>query len=151
MTVTNSKVFIDTNILFYANDPNTVFGGNSIVRINELHQANNALFISTQTIKEYANITLRNAVYHKLDLPSNVTIVSNNIYRFRRDFQVIHESKDVMDAWQMLLPRLTSYKDIFDFYIAATLKINQIPYILTHNVSDFTKFNDFITVLPLIV
>jgi predicted nucleic acid-binding protein len=40
--------------------------------------------------------------------------------------------------------------DIFDFNIAALLKSDRIGYILTHNVRDFEKFNDWLTIIPLI-
>ena len=149
MSVSNSRVFIDTNILFYANDLTEAFGLQAINRINELAQLNNELFISPQTLKEYANVTLRNAVYHKLDLPPNITIVRNNIIRFQRDFQMIFENQDSVDKWLNLLPMLTTSKDVFDFSLASIIISNSIPYILTHNTSDFVKFNSYFTVLPL--
>ena len=82
MSVSDSRIFVDTNILFYANDPTEAFGLQAINRINELAQLNNELFISAQILKEYANVTLRNAIYYKLDLPPNIIIVRNNITRF---------------------------------------------------------------------
>ncbi len=65
-TVSNTKIFVDTNILFYANNPADTFGEQAIARINELASNGNVLMISTQIVREYAAVTLRNAQYHKL-------------------------------------------------------------------------------------
>lgn len=149
MTASDSRVFIDTNILFYANDPASSFGAQAIFRINELAALNNELIISSQIIREYAAATLRNAIYNKLDLPSCIASVSRNIARFQRDFEVLYDNPDVLQNWLVLLPLLTTGKDVFDFNIAATLQTNGIQHILTHNTNDFVKFNNWLTVLPL--
>ena len=67
-TVSNEKIFIDTNILFYANNPSDTLGIQAIMRVNELANAGNELIISSQVIKEYTAVTLRNAQYHKLPI-----------------------------------------------------------------------------------
>ncbi len=148
MTISNSRVFIDTNILFYANDPASVFGAQAIARINEFASLNNEMVISGQTIREYAAVTLRNTVYHKLDLQASIAVVLRNIARFQRDFEVLHDSPDVLQNWLSFLPLLKTGKDVFDFNITATLKANGIHNILTHNEKDFAIFGNWLTVLP---
>ncbi len=150
MTVSDSRVFVDTNILFYANDPASAFGLQALSRINEIASLNNEMIISSQVIREYALATLRNAVYHKLDLQSSIASVSRNIARFQRDFEVLYDGPEVVENWLALLPMLTTGKDVFDFNIAATLQVHGITHILTHNERDFVKFSDWLTVLPLI-
>ncbi len=76
--------------------------------------------------------------------------VLTNIAVFRRDFVVLHETAVTLDNWEDLLPQLTTSKDVFDFNIAALLKSEDIEYILTHNVRDFEKFSNWLTVIPLI-
>jgi len=148
-TVSDDRVFVDTNILFYANDPLSTFGTQAIFRINELASLNNEMVISSQVIREYAAVTLRNAVYHKLDLPTSIAAVSRNIARFQRDFEVLYDGPDVLQNWLTLLPALTTGKDVFDFNIAATLQTHGIQNILTHNEKDFIKFGSWLNVLPL--
>jgi predicted nucleic acid-binding protein len=149
-TVSKTSIFVDTNILFYANNPADVFGGQAIARINELASADNSLIISTQIIREYTAVTLRNAQFHKLPFDITLRTVLNNIATFRRDFIVVGEKVDSLDNWLSLLPQITTSKDVFDFNIAATLKSEGINHILTHNVSDFKKFSTWLTVLPLV-
>ena len=150
MTVSNTRIFIDTNILFYANNPADAFGAQAINRINELAEADNELIISTQVIREYSVVTLRNAQYHKLPMNASIRTVLNNIEIFRNDITVISENENTLDNWLALLPQLTTSKDVFDFNIAATLQSENIRHILTHNTSDFNKFSTWLTVLPLI-
>ena len=147
--VTKSRILIDTNILYYANTPETSFGKQAIEIVRELALLDNELCISSQIIKEYSNQTLKNAAYHKFDLATYVSIVKRNITRFEHNFNVIYENKDVLKQWLDFLPKLTTHRDIFDFNLAATMFVYNIPYILTHNESDFRKFSDFITVIPL--
>ncbi len=148
-TVSNSRIFVDTNILYYGNDLNSVNGKQAITHLRELQFLKNRLYISSQILREYTNLTMRNAAYNKLDLKIQSKIVQQNVVQFQNRFNVIYENADVLSQWLKLLPQLTTHKDIFDFYVAATLSVYNIPYILTHNESDFTKFSDFITVIPL--
>jgi predicted nucleic acid-binding protein len=148
-TVVDTRIFVDTNILCYANAPESNFGGQARQRIKELIEADNTLVISPQVIREYANVTLRDVIFKKLDLQENIEIVRRNIARFVRDFEVVHENETVLLNWLQLLPALTTNKDVFDFNIAATLRANGIRHILTHNANDFSKFSDWLTILPL--
>jgi predicted nucleic acid-binding protein len=149
-TVSKTRIFVDTNILFYANNPADAFGSQAIARINELALADNSLIISTQIIREYTAVTLRNAQFHKLPFDSALQTVLKNVAIFRSEFTVVGEKSDNLDNWLSLLPQITTSKDVFDFNIAATLLSENISYILTHNVSDFKKFSSWLNVLPLI-
>jgi predicted nucleic acid-binding protein len=149
-TVSKTRIFLDTNILYYANNPADAFGSQAVARINQLVEADNTLIISTQIIREYTAVTLRNAQFHKLPFETALQTVLNNIAIFRREFIVVGEKKDNLDNWIALLPQITTSKDVFDFNIAATLRSEGIGHILTHNVSDFRKFSNWLTVLPLI-
>jgi predicted nucleic acid-binding protein len=148
-SVSDSKIFIDTNILYYTNDPNSSFGHQAISVINALYSQHNRLFISTQVLKEYANATLRDAIYHKLDVPNSISIVARNIKRFQRDFELLYDTEDVLEHWLALLPKLKSNKDIFDYNILATLQSNDIHHILTNNEKDFLPFQDNLIIIPL--
>jgi predicted nucleic acid-binding protein len=149
-TVSKQRVFVDTNILFYANNPTETFGIAAITKMNMLLQAKNELVISSQIIREYVAVTLRNAQYHKLPMPATVESVKENVAVFRRDFTVITETNDLLDTWLSLLPQITTSKDVFDFNIVATIKNEGISHILTHNVTDFRKFDTWLNVIPLL-
>lgn len=149
-TVSNTKIFVDTNVLFYANNPADAFGEQALIKLKDLAKNNNELLISGQVIREYTVVTIRNAQYNKLPMLATIESVLTNIAVFRRDFVVLHETAVTLDNWEDLLPQLTTSKDVFDFNIAALLKSEDIEYILTHNVRDFEKFSNWLTVIPLI-
>jgi predicted nucleic acid-binding protein len=94
---------------------------------------------------------MKTAQRNNLPIKETVQSVLNNITAFRRDFTVINETNDTLDKWLSLLPQITTSRDVFDFNIAATLQSAGINHILTHNVSDFKKFSNWLTVLPLVV
>ncbi len=150
-TVSKTRIFIDTNILFYANNPADPFGAQAIARINELADCDNELIISTQVVREYTAVSLRTAQRNNLPIQETVQSVLNNVAAFRRDFTVINETNDTLGNWLSLLPQITTSRDVFDFNIAATLQSAGINHILTHNVSDFKKFSNWLNVLPLVI
>jgi predicted nucleic acid-binding protein len=150
MTISKSKVYVDTNILVYANTQNEPFSSLAMNKLQELLDNDNELLLSQQTLREYANVTLRNAIYHKYDLRKSITMVLSNIMRFQRDFTLINESPKSLQNWLALLPQLTTGKDVFDFNSVAMLQVEGITHIFTHNTSDFTKFSSWLTVIPLI-
>ena len=61
--VSNSRIFVDTNILYYGNDYNSENGKQAKERIGDLQLQKNSLHISGQVIREYTQLTLRNATY----------------------------------------------------------------------------------------
>ncbi len=148
-TVSDSKVFVDTNILYYLNDLTSEFGQFSLRRLNELKESNNRLFISEQIIREFSHVTLRHAIYNKHNLQESIGKVIQSVTEFYESFDVLYGNEVTMTHWIKLLPSLTTNKDVFDFNIAATLRSNGIHHILTHNANDFSKFSDWLTILPL--
>lgn len=55
-TVSDTRIFVDTNILYYLNNQTESFGIQSFTRINELVALQNSLVISSQIIREYAKL-----------------------------------------------------------------------------------------------
>ncbi len=142
------KIFVDTNILYYADNLNSPFANQAKERMNGLLSDGNNLIISGQVLREYANASIRDARRAGLDMATAVQLIQKNISTYKNVMTVLYDDKNVFDIWTNLLPMLRTQKDIFDLNIVATMKSNQIEQILTHNVSDFNQFLDII-VLPL--
>jgi predicted nucleic acid-binding protein len=147
-SIKNTRIFIDTNILFYANNSGSEFGMQSIQRMNELLTNDNQLLISSQVIRDFSNVGIREARRSGLTMTEAVATILNNIAIFERNFEILFDNQDVMNTWKQLIPTLRTQKDIFDYNIVATMKSNNISHILTHNTSDFIQFAD-IQVIPL--
>jgi len=65
---TPGKVFVDTNVLVYANDYNKPEGKIARVRITQLINSGSQLFISPQVLREYVNAVIRDALENKQDI-----------------------------------------------------------------------------------
>ena len=92
-TDSKPKIFIDSNILIYANDSSQPIGHQASMRIQELSDNGHRLLISSQVIREYANVTLRNALYHKLDLKKSIEDLLFNVAEFQQDFEMLPENE----------------------------------------------------------
>lgn len=145
----SQDVFVDTNILYYADTPTDPLGAQAVLRLQELTDRQNQLFISPQVLREYANVCFRNALYHRMDMVPVIEAVAHNLECFQRDFTVIYESETSVRFWRESLASLTSSKDVFDFDLAATMQANGIAHVLTHNTSDFAPFARWLTCVPL--
>lgn len=96
MTVSNAKIFVDTNILYYANDPLSHFGSQASSRLNQLSNLNNTFCISAKVIREYSNVTLKNAVRNNLNLSASVADLQINFQFFEDNFQMLFENQSVI-------------------------------------------------------
>lgn len=146
----SQDVFVDTNILYYADTPTDPLGAQAILRLEELNDRQNRLLISPQVLREYANVCFRNALYHRMDMAAVIEAVAHNLACFQRDFTVLYENETSVRLWRESLPLLSSSKDVFDFDLAATMQANGVSYVLTHNTSDFAPFAEWLTCIPLL-
>ena len=146
--INNAKIFVDTNILIYANDANSTNGAQAIIRMNDLLNNENQLLISSQVIREFSNVSIRESRRLGLAMSNAVATVLNNIAVYESNFEILFDNQAILDIWKQLIPTLKTQKDIFDYNIVATMKASNITHILTHNTSDFTPFSE-IQVIPL--
>ncbi|GEM_PF-1176971 len=138
--IKGQQVFVDTNILYYATNPADPFGTQALARMKDLLSDENMLIISGQILREYANVSIREASKDGKPMTEAIADALHNIQIFMRDFVVLHDNIEVLLQWLKLLPSLLTPKDVFDCNIAATMETNGIRHILTHNVSDFNRF-----------
>jgi predicted nucleic acid-binding protein len=145
----NDQVFVDTNILYYADTPTDPLGKQALLRLQTLNDQNNRLFISPQVLREYANVCFRNALYHRMDMKTVIETVTHNLACFHRDFIVLYENETCVRLWLESLSLLSSSKDIFDFDLVATMQAYGISYVLTHNTNDFAPFSSWLKCISL--
>lgn len=141
------SVFIDTNVLVYANNLLSPFCHASRRKLNELALSDNNLWLSRQVLREFAVVVSREMLVSKqLDFEK----LEHVIRQFESEFLIAEDSQTVTDHWLELLKETQSAgKQVHDTNIVATMRTNNIDTLLTHNVSDFNRFSHLITVLPL--
>ncbi|NUO02575.1 MAG: PIN domain-containing protein [Saprospiraceae bacterium] len=142
------SIFIDTNILVYANNALSPLCDASRRKLNELAVNYKNLWLSRQVLREFASVVSREMVIAKQPDFENLERV---IRQFESDFLIAEDAAIVTDLWLQLLKETQSAgKQVHDTNIVATMLVNNIDTLLTHNVSDFNRFSHLITVLPLV-
>jgi len=143
----NKKVFVDTNILIYANVTNSLFHSRAKSKLIELVQENNQLYISNQIIREYLSVLSRPDANGKRIANE---LLMNDINRLRTEYHVIYENSQTIDNLQTLFSTFSiGGKQIHDANIVATMLTNDIKLLLTHNIEDFKRFNEIISTLTI--
>lgn len=147
MQTTNSSVFVDTNILVYANLALSPFHIQATERMQALTEQDIDLWISRQTLREYLAAMTRRG-----DLTGNIPITSlvADVRYFASYFRLVEDNLLVTERLLALMEEIPSGgKQVHYANIVATMLVYGIPQLLTHNTSDFARFSGLITVLPL--
>lgn len=141
-------VFIDTNILIYASLSGSPFCRPAHDVIRELEKGNAELFISRQVLREYLASMTRPDMLTKVISREAVIKAAR---QFEEDFTVFNDDPGVTEQLLELAEAVSvSGKQIHDANIVATMLVNDVHELLTHNVSDFKRFSSFIEIIPLI-
>jgi predicted nucleic acid-binding protein len=140
-------VFVDTNVLIYANLARSPFHQMAQGRLTVFDEQGIELWISRQVLREYLAAMTRRG-----DLTGEIPMASlmGDVRYFASRFLVAEDSPAVMEKLLALLGQVSSGgKQIHDANIVATMQVYGIRQLLTHNTSDFVRFSAFITVIPL--
>jgi predicted nucleic acid-binding protein len=147
MQTSDTAVFIDTNILVYANLTLSPFHTQATERLQTLEDQGIELWISRQILKEYLA-----AMTRRSDLTGEIPIASlaADVRYFANRFQVAEDTPEVTERLLTLMAEIPiGGKQVHDANIVATMLVYHIPQLLTHNTGDFSRFSQLIAVLPL--
>ncbi len=143
----DSSVFIDTNILVYANLRLSPFHLKAQQQLQSFNEQGYELWISRQVLKEYLSAMTRQS-----NLTGTIPIASlvEDVRYFSRRFHLAEDGPSVTERLLNLIEQVTvGGRQVHDANIVATMQVYNIRQLLTHNTTDFTRFFEFITVLPL--
>lgn len=142
-TMDDNALFVDTNVLVYANVLETPFHAQALKAINSAQQAGRSLWISRQVIREYLVVMTRPQVFENLSR----TTVLEQVEHFIAQFQV---ADDTLAVTAHLLALMNTYaiggKQVLDANLVATMQAYGIPALLTHNTKDFERFGEVIKI-----
>ncbi|MEI6140617.1 MAG: PIN domain-containing protein [Mariniphaga sp.] len=143
----NINVFVDTNILVFANVATSPFHEKAKAKLIELVESGYELWISNQVIREYLAVLSRPDVNGRRI--ADKALISD-VKHLRSEYYVLFESNRTLDNLQMLLTScLVGGKQVHDANIVATMIENNLKILLTHNVADFIRFGKFITTITI--
>lgn len=141
------SIFIDTNVLIYANNRESDLCELAREKINKLTGRVNSLVISDQIIREYLVIMTRPGFIEK---PVSNKSALEDVERMRKEFTLILPD---LNSLNTLIELIGKYeikgKRIHDAAIVSLMLTNGINDILTHNTDDFKSFRE-LTVHPLL-
>jgi predicted nucleic acid-binding protein len=148
MATPSDSVFIDTNILVYANLTLSPFHAPAFAKLGGLIAAGVELWISRQTLREYLSAMTRPGVLTgSIPIPSLVADVRG----FAASFRMAEDSHAVTNNLLILIGSIpVGGKQIHDANIVASMQAYGVSKLLTHNTVDFARFAPIITVLPLV-
>jgi predicted nucleic acid-binding protein len=140
-------LFIDTNVLVYANQLHASEHARALALINRAEHDGLTLWISRQVLREYA------AAVTRPQLGGPALPVSTAVERMRwfaQRFAVADETAAVTAELLQLLGSVPAAgKQIHDANIVATMLANGIRRLLTFNLADFRRFEALIAIEPL--
>jgi predicted nucleic acid-binding protein len=148
MSSEDDKIFIDTNILIYANYSDARYRDIAQTKLNEFLKNNFEIWISRQVIREFLVYSTRfNFENTKMPISDLLNIVFSNF----EQYHLADESENTTIILRKLIEKHElSGKKIHDANIVATMKAYNIGKLLTNNVKDFERLNDEIEIVPLI-
>ncbi len=149
MVTTDAKsVFLDTNVLVYASVAEAPLHQVARDAIQAYEQSGNSLWISRQVLREYLAVLTRPQAFTE-PIPIETLLVA--VQAFATRFQVADETLQVTERLIKIMEQVTvGGRQVHDANIVATMQTYGIEQLLTHNVGDFVRFAELITVLPLV-
>ena len=137
-------LFIDTNILIYANVANAPQHERTLSAIKAAHQAGRALWISRQVLREFIAARTRPQTFAQ---PSTPEVIIKRARYLADRFQVADDTAAVTRQLIKLMENFKiNGKQIHDANIVAIMLAYDIPCLLTHNVKDFKRFGEVIRI-----
>lgn len=143
-TMDAKPLFIDTNILIYANVATAPFHDQALNAIKAAHQAGRHLWISRQVIREFIAARTRPQTFGQ---PSTAEQIIERVRYLEERFQVADDTSAVTSQLVKLMGDFQiGGKQVHDANIVATMLAYGVPSVLTHNTADFKRFNSVIEI-----
>ncbi len=133
------KIFLDTNVLVYAEANDPTWGLIAQQKITYFEQQGFEIWINRQVIREFL-VVISRKMHDTANY--NAQVLTQRIQAFHRQYYIADENEVVT---QELLKLIDKYqivgKAIHDCNIIATIKTYQINNFITHNTADFQRYS----------
>lgn len=137
----DKSVIIDTNILVYLSDEESIFHNSVLNKFRELCENNYQIFITSQ-IKRELQVTLTK-INNKLIEPKPLSTIINEINSVLNFIPILYESQNSLDILDNLILSYNIINQrIHDANIVSVAIDNQIEYIFTNNNKDFKVYKE---------
>jgi predicted nucleic acid-binding protein len=140
-------VFIDTNVLVYANARHAPLHQEAKDVLERLWNDGVELWISRQVLREYLAVLSRPQLFAK---PISPQTLAQHVVYFQTRFKIAEDGPGVTERLLDLMIQVKAGgKQVHDANIVATMQAHGLTHLLTHNTADFTRYGRWITLVPL--
>ncbi len=147
VTTDGNPVFVDTNVLVYTTQLRSPWHLIARQTLGQLYAGDGELWISRQVLREYLAVLTRSRQSLR---PPPVAVLIADVHHFMRRFHIAEDGPAVTERLLALVGQhAVAGNQVHDANIVATMLTYDIHHILTHNIADFSRFSDLVTVLPL--
>jgi len=141
-------VFVDTNVLLAATEPRRADHEAAKRVLDDWPKRGVRLCTSEQILREYLVVATRPVEVNGLGL--NVANARENVAAIRARMRFLEETFSVFARLQALLGSVDcSGKQVHDANVVATALTHDVESLVTANVDDFLRFDNFVQVLAL--
>jgi predicted nucleic acid-binding protein len=147
-TTAGDPVFVDTNVLVYANTATAPWHLEAQAALQSFRASAAELRISRQILREYL-ATLSRTQSFSSPVPA-LTLIAD-IIRFQSQFRIAEDGPAVTSSLLALLKSIPiGGKQVHDANIVATMQTHGLRRLSTHNTADFARFGHLIQIEPLV-
>jgi predicted nucleic acid-binding protein len=141
------SVFVDTNILLRAVQPNHPLHSIAVRAVSALLAQNEVLVLTPQIMAEFWNVATRPQLNNGLGLSTKDAL--SELVRLESFFTVLDESAAVYQAWKVLVEKQgVTGVQVHDARLVAAMHVYNVLRILTFNTGDFTRYKQIEIVYP---
>lgn len=141
-----SHCLIDTNVLLRLAQSAEAYPAQHAA-VQRLIALGNRLYTTFQNVAEFWNVSTRPAQLNGRGLSS--VEVQSSLLLLERQFEIITEDRDTYERWLALIVHFrVSGRQVHDARLIAHMLSRDIPYFLTSNIKDFTRYGDITAIDP---
>ena len=141
------EVAVDSNILVFLADPQSLFHADSESATKKLLQDGDSLVVFPQNLIEFWAVATRPILSNGLGFSAAQVVAE--IEQIRSIFRLIPETPQIYPEWQRLVTaHNVSGKNVHDTRIAAQMLVHRIDNIVTFNTKDFKRFTTITAIDP---
>ena len=142
------RVMLDTNVLLAATDEGSDEHRDALTVINDWAAGHTELCTSGQILREYLAVATRPAEKNGLGL--NLPDALANVRAIRERTTLLAEDSKVADRLLGLLADVQCRgKQVHDANLVATMLVHGIGTVVTMNLGDFTRFEQYVSLIRL--
>jgi predicted nucleic acid-binding protein len=147
VTAGDDRVFLDTNVLVYANVAESPLHASALKAIQTQYDSGAELWTSRQVLREFLTVLTRPQAF--LD-PRPVTTTIERVRYFEARFRIAEDNALVTKLLLRLMEQIpTGGRQVHDANIVATMQAYGLRRLVTHNIADFSRFSSLVTVTGL--